>query len=291
MIELKFDFLLDALVAAGLRRGDTVMVQSSLLHIGPVERGSTRQGLAEFYYRAFREAIGPDGTVLVHTPFEAYGRFNEPFDSMSSPSTGGLLSEFVRNLPDAVRSQHPIVSVAGVGPMAEPICGGNHCSGFGWDSPWGRMHRENVRFVCLGLGLSKGLSFLHYIEAMFGVPYQYTKVYRAPVYRDRMPIAGPFTLSVRYLDFGIQYNYLEYEKYMLSARLADERRFERGLLFQTTNASQAFTGGFNCLNKNRFCFLQAPPNFRSGEIPADGATGDMKLVYYKPRPLSETAER
>ncbi len=78
---------------------------------------------------------------------------------------------------------------------------------------------------------------------------------------------------------------------MLNARLANEQRFERGLLLQTTTASQAFTGGFDCLNNNRFCFLQAPPNFRSGEIPADGSTGDMKLVYYKPRPLSETAKR
>lgn len=291
MIKLKFELLVEALVKAGLRPGDTVMVQSSLLHIGPVERSSTRQGLAEFYYGAFQEVLGSEGTMLVHTPFEAYGRYGEPFDSKSSPSTGGLLSEFVMNLPDAVRSQHPIVSVAGVGPMAEEICGGNHYSGFGWDSPWGRMHRENIRFVCLGLGLSRGLSFLHHIEAMFGVPYQYTKIYGTPVYRDRKEIAGPFTLSVRYLDFGIQYNYQEYEKYMLSAGLAHEERFERGLLLQATTASQAFAGGFDCLNRDRFCFLQTAPSFRSGEIPADGMTGDMKLVYHRPRALSETAER
>jgi aminoglycoside 3-N-acetyltransferase len=291
MSKLSSKALLAALANAGLKRGDTVMVQSSLLHIGPVEGVSTRQGLAEFYYRAFHDIIGPEGTMLVHTPFEAYGRYNEPYDAKLSPSTGGLLSEFVMGLPGAVRSPHPIVSVAGVGPMADAICGGNHYSGFGWDSPWGRMHRENIRFVCLGLGLSKGLSFLHHIEAMFGVPYQYTKIYGAPVYRDGREIAGPFTLSVRYLDFGIQYNYLEYEKYMLSARLAHEERFERGMLLQATSASQAFAGGFDCLNKNRFCFLQSPPSFRPGEIPADGATGDMKLVYHKPRSLSETVER
>jgi aminoglycoside 3-N-acetyltransferase len=290
MIRLRFEVLLDGLVKAGLQRGDVVMVQSSLLHIGPVERGSTRQSLAEFYYRAFREVIGPEGTMLVHTPFEAYGRYNEPFDSKSSPSTGGLLSEFVMNLPGAVRSQHPIVSVAGVGPMARAVCGGNHYSGFGWDSPWGRMHRENVRFVCLGLGLSKGLSFLHYIEAMFGVPYQYTKIYRAPVFHDGREVSGPFTLSVRYLDFGIQYDYLEFERRMLGSHLAYEQRFERGLLLQATTASQAFACGVDCLNEDRFLFLQSPPKFRSGEIPADGATGEMKLVYHTPRPRREIAE-
>lgn len=290
MIRLQYDTLRDALTRAGLQRGDTVMVQSSLLHIGPVGGVSTREGLVEFYYRAFRDVVGPEGTLLVHTPFEAYGRYNEPFDPESSPSTGGLLSEFILRLPGAVRSLHPIVSVAGIGPRAQHICGENHYSGFGWDSPWGRMHRENVRFVCLGLGLSKGLSFLHYIEAMFGVPYQYTKIYHAPVYRAGQNVPGPFTLSVRYLDFGIQYNYLEFEKRMLGSHRAYEQRFERGLLLQATTASQAFACGFECLNNDRFGFLQSPPDFRPGEIPADGATGDMKLVYHKPRPRRETAE-
>ena len=291
MISLEYEPLREALVTAGLGRGDTVMVQSSLLHIGPVSGVSTRTGLAEFYYGAFREVIGSDGTLLVHTPFEPYGRYNEPFDTRQSLSTGGLLSEFVLTLPGAVRSSHPIVSVAGVGPNAEAICGGNHYSGFGWDSPWGRMHRNDVRFVCLGLGLAKGLSFLHYIEATYGVPYQYTKIYNTPVSRDGKRIGGPFTLSVRYLDFGIQYNYAAFERRMLDRGFALEQRFERGLLLQATTAAQAFSCGINCLSEDRFCFLQTRPHFRPGEIPFDGATGEMKPVYHVPRRSRETTEQ
>jgi aminoglycoside 3-N-acetyltransferase len=290
MIALRQDVFRNALTGAGLRLGDTVMVQSSLLHIGPVEGVATRTGLAEFYYRTLRDIVGAEGSILVHTPFEAYGRYNEPFDILTSPSTGGLLSEYVLTLPDVVRSSHPIVSVAGVGPRAKYICGGNHVSGFGWDSPWGRMLRDDIRFVCLGLGLSKGLSFLHHIEAMYGVPYQYTKLYTAQVYRGGKPVPGPFTLSVRYLDFGIQYNYAGFERRMLQTGNAYEARFERGLLLQATTASAAFACGFDCLTEDRFCFLQAPPDFRPGEIPVDGATGDMKLVYHQPRHIRENAE-
>lgn len=289
MMVLRYADLRNALINAGLASGDTVMVQSSLLHIGPVEGAKSRSGLAEFYYRCLREVVGEQGTILVHTPFEPYGRYDVPFDTHTSPSTAGVLSEYVRCLPTAVRSQHPIVSVAGVGPNADSICGGSHTSGFGWGSPWGRMHRANIMFVCLGLGLAKGLSFLHHIEAMYGVPYQYTKIYRTPVYSDGAQIDGPFTLSVRYLDFGIQYDYARFEQRMLETGAAHEARFERGLLFQSTRAATAFVCGLECLEEDRFGFLQAPPQFRAGEIPTDGATGDMKLIYHVPRHIQETA--
>lgn len=287
-MKLSFAQLTDALRGAGLVAGDTVLVQSSLLHIGPVEGVSDRQRLVEFYYRAFREVIGDAGTILVHTPFEAYGRTATPFDIKRSPSTGGALSQFVLDLPGAVRSSHPIVSAAGVGPAAQGICGGDHFSGFGWNSPWGRMHRRDVKFVTLGIGLSKGLSFLHYIEAMHGVPYQYTKLYSVPVLRDGEPVHGDFTLSVRYLDFSIRYNYLNYEIEMLAAGQAIERRFERGLLLQSTTANKAFEFGLACLTHNRYAFLDTPPKFRTGDIPYDGPTGEMRWVYHEPRNSEKT---
>jgi aminoglycoside 3-N-acetyltransferase len=283
MARLRYTELQTALLDAGVTHGSTVMVQSSLLHIGPVEGVHSRERFAEFYYRALREAVGEEGTILVHTPFEQYGRYAHPFEVENSPSTAGILSEYVRRLPKAVRSVHPIVSVAGVGPRAAALCGGNHSSGFGWDSPWARMHQEDIIFLCLGLGLAKGLSFLHHIEAMFGVPYQYTKLYTTPVYSNGRELPGPFTLSVRYLDFGIQYNYLTFERRMIDTGAAVEARFERGLLFQSARARAAFQCGIQCLAEDRFCFLEQPPQFRPGEIPMDGATGDMKLVYHRPR--------
>lgn len=267
------------------------MVQSSLKHIGPVDGENTREGVAKFYYEGFREIIGKEGTFIVHTPFEDYGRFGVPFDVQHSPSTAGILSEYVRRLPGTRRSCHPIVSVAANGMQADQICGGRHFEGFGWDSPWGRIHRMNVKFVTLGLGLDRGLSFLHYIEATFGVPYAYVKVFDTPVYNDGMAVEGVFTMSVRYLDFSIEYNYRRYEDYMLRHNLAYSCNFERGLLFRLTNAEDAFRGGIECLRQDRYYFLERPPKFRSGEIPYDGNTNELRQVYDQPRNGAEKAAR
>jgi len=283
-VRLAYETLTTRLREAGLSEGDVVMVQSSLKHIGPVAGKDTRESLVDFYYRAFRDVIGSKGTLVVHTPFEDYGRIGTPFDVKHSPSTAGILSEYVRTLTDTVRSPHPIVSVAANGPRAEEICGGDHFEGFGWDSPWGRMHRMNAKFVTLGLGLAFGLSLLHYIEASYGVPYAYVKIFNTPVSRGGDLINGLFTMSVRYLNFGIRYDYRRYEQYMLTNDLAHSFNFERGLLFQITDGENAFNGGVECLRKNRYTFLDNPPRFRQGEIPYDGQTGSMDRSS-KPEPI------
>jgi aminoglycoside 3-N-acetyltransferase len=282
-MRLQFKTLVSSLRQVGLREGSVVMVQSSLKHIGPVEGADDRDEVSSFYYRALREVLGSSGTVLVHTPFEDYGRFQAPFDLQKSPSTAGILSQYVMGLEGAVRSAHPIVSVTGVGPMAQEICGGNHFSGFGWDSPWGRMHRQNVSFLTLGIGISLGVSFLHFVEAMYQVPYQYIKLYDAPVLRNGQSVEGNFTMSVRYLDFSIRYNFRKFEEFMLQHGMAMEQRFSRGLLCQYTTAQQVFDAGTACLQKNIFYFLENAPKFRHGEIPMDGATGQMQWVYDGPR--------
>jgi hypothetical protein len=41
--------------------------------------------------------------------------------------------------------------------------------------------------------------------------------------------------------------------------------------------------GVQCLNEERYCLLAKLPRFRSGEIPMDGLTGPMQIVYDKGR--------
>jgi len=102
-------------------------------------------------------------------------------------------------------------------------------------------------------GCPKGFHFFTHIEADVWCALQYTKIYGAPVIameRDRRSVYA----VRRYLDFGIQYNYLEYEKYMLSARLAHEKRFERGCCPGNVGVTKLFAGGFDLPQQDRFCF-------------------------------------
>jgi aminoglycoside 3-N-acetyltransferase len=270
--KLSYKELVSRIREVGIEPGDTVHLQSSLAMIGPIEAGASDQDMLEFYYSAFWDVIGLNGTLLVHTPFEDYGRFGTPFIVEESPSRAGVFSEYVRTKPGVIRSMHPIVSTAGVGAKAELICGGNHYSGFGYDSSWGRMHRNNVKFVFFGVYMRKYLSFIHFIESVFNVPYLYTKVYPTQVYKNGAIIERKFAMAVRYLDFSIDWDITYFESILRQQGLIKETKLGRSII-QVCNAEEVFNMGMECLSENMYAFLKAPPQFRYGQIPSDGFTG------------------
>ena len=56
------------------------------------------------------------------------------------------------------------------------ICENNATSDFGSDSPFERMSKLNCKLLSIGLTSKYSVSILHYLEAMFCVPYRYNKL-------------------------------------------------------------------------------------------------------------------
>jgi len=262
------DFIL-ALRTAGLKPGDTALVQSDLLRIGPVDASPNREEILRFYLNALLEALGSSGTLVVLTSYEDYARYGKPFNRQTSPSLSGALSEYVRSRPNAVRSLHPVLSLTALGPRAEEICSGNHFEGFGYDSPWGRLHRMDARLLTLGYSLTPdGMTFLHYVENLYGVPYQYTKLFDYPVFDGDHEIAGCFTMPVRYLDFDIEYDQRRFKQGLVDRGLATLAPLGRGQMLATT-CGAVVAHAIDAFSSDRYVMLAQRPKFRRGEIPYD----------------------
>lgn len=277
---LTFQRFKDSLHEAGLRHGDTVLLHADVSALGMTEAGLDREEILKFYFQAFRDVLGDSGTLCMCTSFEDYGRYATPFVRETSPSRLGAFSEFLRTQEGTIRSLHPIVSVSANGGKAKEISSGAHFEGFGYDSPWGRLHRFDAKLMTLGMGHypEMGMTFLHYIERMYGVPYQYTKIYDTPVMSGGENCRGPFTMSVRYLDFGISYDTNRYKNDLVAAGIGKTLPVGRNSLF-VAGAKDAFDLGIDKLNADRYYFLTEPPRFRPGVIPADGQTGDIQYSY------------
>jgi aminoglycoside 3-N-acetyltransferase len=155
---------------AGVEPGSVVLVHGSLKSMGWVEGG------APTVIAAFRSVLGPGGTLVVPTLCQRdMERRFETWDIRRSPSDVGLVTETLRLMPEAFRSDHATHSVAAIGPRAEELvrdhvraCGRPSPWGpaaFGHGSPWERLHQANGRLVFLGVTLSCN-TMCHYVQAL-----------------------------------------------------------------------------------------------------------------------------
>src|SRR5947209_4832214 len=110
----------------GLRGGEIVTMHSSLSSFGWVDGGP------ETVIAAVREVLGPEGTILVPTMTLWSSLIREkagnapliPYDPDHSPcdKNMGSIPETLRRLPGAIRSVHPMESVAAIGKHAAELC-------------------------------------------------------------------------------------------------------------------------------------------------------------------------
>ncbi len=163
-------------IASGLRSlgigdGDTVFFHSSLRSLGRVEGG------ADTVIDSFLDTVGPTGTVVAptFTLLDRVGPFGSWYDHHASPSTVGAVTEALRCRIDAVRSFHPIHSVAAIGRQKHELTA-PHATAHGRTSPWcdaafahdsplDLMVRRDVWYLLLGVGFHVQ-TIAHYVETI-----------------------------------------------------------------------------------------------------------------------------
>jgi aminoglycoside 3-N-acetyltransferase len=181
------------LTALGVRRGDVLLVHSSLRSLGWVPGGSLA------VVQALLDAVGEDGTLVVPTqtaensdpagwsrppvPAEWWPVIREQtpgFDPERTPSSGmGAIPEQVRTWPGARRSAHPQTSFAALGPRAEEVVAVHDLdSQCGERSPLAALERLGARILLLGTGFGSCTAF-HLAE--YRIPGASTTIHGAAV--------------------------------------------------------------------------------------------------------------
>lgn len=227
---ISFEDITSAFKSVGLRRGDTVLVHSSLSKIGAIkgiERTETEKYLA-CIYRAFFDVLDiPEGTLVVPTFTHEYARNNKPYIHEESPSEVGAFSEYIRRHPDAVRSVHPINSFAVVGSKQHEICHDISRACYGFNSVFDRLILSGATMLFLGASM-RHMTLKHHMEHVVGLPYAYHKAYFTPAYRDGKELPLPFLACVRYLNGKVENNdcsefqaHLETKKLIKKTTLGD----------------------------------------------------------------------
>ncbi|MCD7059460.1 aminoglycoside 3-N-acetyltransferase [Pelagibacterium xiamenense] len=167
--------LLEDLRAIGLARGDIVMVHAALSKIGPLLNGP------DAVIGALRDAVGPEGTVMGYTDWDARyedlldadGRVPDawkphipPFDPLRSRAIrdNGAFPEFLRTTPGALRSGSPGASMAAIGARAEWLTAGHPIDyGYGARSPLAKLVEAGGKVLMLGAPRDT-MTLIHHAE-------------------------------------------------------------------------------------------------------------------------------
>ena len=158
------------LVGIGVRRGDLLMVHSSLRSIGFVDAGPAT------VVDALLQAVGPEGTLVVPTfTYPSAGDATFVFDPAHTPSGMGAISEAARRRPEAHRSIHLAHSVAAIGSLAETIATSGGASAWDADSPMRQVFDRNGRYLLLGVPY-QNLTAMHLCEVWLGLPYRKARI-------------------------------------------------------------------------------------------------------------------
>ena len=193
--------ILSALRVANIQEGDVILVHNNIDLLRHLPGRPKRKEAMAILLDCFLEVLGPSGTLVVPAFNYDFCR-GMPYDHKATPSQVGVFSNYVLKAPRALRSLHPIFSMAAVGPRAAELCEGVSKSAFGPESIFDRLYRANARVVFFNADFQT-ITFVHYVEQAVGVSYRYIKEFSGLVTIDGKTYEDTFTYLVRPLDDSV----------------------------------------------------------------------------------------
>ena len=166
----------------GLQQGDLLFLHVSLGRLGRCESRSSFSDIANLFIHCLEKQIGPTGTLLTPAFSYSIGRA-EPFEPSHSPARVGEFGDLFLQQANRARSQDPMISVAGVGPLCAPLFRDPPPTCHGVDSFFHRFCNYGGKLLMLGLGLH-ACTFLHHIEELASSPFRFLKRFYGSIVED-----------------------------------------------------------------------------------------------------------
>ena len=172
----------DALGSIGVKPGSVVLVHPDAIVAAqfPLTPALSDDQRLDLLIDAIEAAIGCAGTLVMPAFSYSFPR-GERFDICNTPSAVGMVTERFRTRPGVRRTADPIFSFACRGPWAPELCALPVTECFGAESVFAALHRRNAHIIDLGCSMSRGGTFVHYVETAHGVDYRYKKIFSGTV--------------------------------------------------------------------------------------------------------------
>ena len=219
MREVTIEQIVVILRQLGIRPGDGLLVHSALQFLGrPAGVGTP----ASLYFDALCIVLEinsqpPRGALAVPAFNYSFAK-GEPYNPQTTPSQGmGIFSEYVRQQPTALRTAHPMQSLAVIGAHAVDLARRDTPSAFDPGSAFERMLELDFKLLLMGADI-QAVSMIHFSEQRANVPYRYWKDFTGQV---KNPSTGDwetrtYRMYVRDLEQGPQLKFYRIQEVLQS---------------------------------------------------------------------------
>lgn len=161
-----------------IHKGDCVYVVSDMLELGKVCRNQGNKLVLNELIVALQDMVGDEGTLLFPT-FNWDFCKGIAFDIKNTPVKTGALPKAALKREDFQRTAHPLYSFAVWGKHSKELLKNNARDAFGPGTIFEKMYEWNAKVLVIGLSPLAGVTYIHHVEQMVGVPYRYNKEFTA----------------------------------------------------------------------------------------------------------------
>ncbi len=176
-----YEDIVASLRQSGINEGDTVFFTTGLGMVGiPPPDVKNQDDLNALFFRAMKEAVGEDGTILIPTYSYTFGKSKASelavFDPRVTPAEIGPFPNFFLKQEGVVRSLDPMMSVAGLGKSALEFFEGNLNTSYGEGSFFSKLAKSDAKCCSIGLG-PNWTPFIHYADWLYQAPFRFDKLF------------------------------------------------------------------------------------------------------------------
>jgi len=157
-----------------IQKGDFLYVVSDMLELAKVEKSHGRKFEPDALIEKLQDLVGTDGTIVFPT-FNWDFCKGIPFDYYKTPTRTGALTKAAMKRSDFKRTKHPLYSFAVWGKDADVLLKNDAIDSFGKETIFEYMYEVDAKGISIGIPILQGLTYVHHVEQMVGVPYRYDK--------------------------------------------------------------------------------------------------------------------
>ena len=183
-----------------IKKGDCVYVVSDMLDLAKEYKSQGQKLVLNDVLDKLQELVGEEGTLLIPT-FNWDFCKGVAFDYYKTPARTGALPKAALKRADFTRTAHPLYSFAVWGAHREELLQNNAPDAFGPGTIFEQMPKWDTKVLVIGLPALAGITYIHHVEQVVGVPYRYNKEFSAD-YTDAQGVCEKRTcrMFVRDLD-------------------------------------------------------------------------------------------